>query len=538
MDYCSVFAERYDKLGGEKADSDLPDVEFVHPILVRHDRDKKKQTTFMTLQRNADEMPENNISYDDVLNQNSGSRLLLQGRPGCGKTRLMKQVSSDLAERNRSGENRKFVIYVKLREMSEHKFDEQNPEECLLCAAGVDLSDGAKKNLLSKFDQGRGNNVIFVLDGFDECDPKHESTKFIREIIMNERTEFENSIVIASSRPSTTYDFQKADNMEIVEIIGFKRKEVFQYLDKAVSDRTKGEKLKEYLEGHPKIMNLCYLPLYCAMLVQFSDSLSDLAQLPQTESGFYKHFTLSTYNRYSRKKNSQTGDLLEFKNLLKFESLKSKRDFEEICKFAYERTEDSKPAFTDDDFSSRENFDFLVSEQVFVPLGCGRGQSYSFVHLTFQEYLAAIYIAWYCDAAKQEAVVAKHCSESTFLVVWQFLFGILKPFSDELFKQILDATEQRVLLHVRCAYESQQPKMCTEVLEFHHNSLTFFGFRPTDLPCLAYVLKEGDNDPAIKYLLHFDWCDLSEIDARSLLEAVGDRQLSLTIEYVVPCIVV
>jgi predicted NACHT family NTPase len=519
VNYCAIFAKRYEKLAKEKIDSVLPDVKFVRPVLVR-----PVHHTITTPRADIDEIPGEKVGfeYTDLLNRKDGSKLLLQGRPGCGKSRLMKQISCELANKNCNGQNRKFVIFVKLRELSEHKFDEKDRLKYLLCTAGAELSDVDKETLLtSKFDrQGRGSNIIFILDGFDECDQKYtcKSTTLIRDIIMNEETAFENSTVIVSSRPSATYDFQKANDLEIVEIIGFKRNEVIKYLQNA-----KKEDLTKYLDDNSKIMNMCYLPLYCTMLVQLSDCVRDPKELPHTESGFYEHFALSTYNRYIRKNESA-------RQLEKFIDLREEDDFKEICKFAYNRTKDSKQVFKASDFFNRNRFDLLVAEQVVIPVGGGETNSYSFVHLTFQEYLTAIYIAWYHEKPEQNEIVAKHCSENSFHVVWQFLFGILKPYSEELFNKIQGATADNQLLHVQCAYESQDPTACAKVLDFHHNSLRFLGIRPSDLPCLTFVLK---STPAVKCKLEFHVCSFSVKDARTFLEGVAcHHQLSLTILYV------
>ena len=525
MDYYSIFAERYEKLAKEKTDRVLKDIEFVCPVLVRPTQRIERQK-YTTPGMDIDKIPGEKVDfiYDDLLKQESGSRILLQGRSGCGKSRLMKQISRELANRNRNGPDRKFVVFVKLRELSERKFEEKDRLKYLLCTAGVDFfDDAAKENLLSsKFDrQSKGSNIIFIFDGFDECDPNHESTTLIRDIFMNRETAFEKSIVIMSSRPSATCDFQEADHIKIIEIFGFKREEVFQYLCNAGR-----EKLKEYLEINPKIMNVCYLPLYCAMLVQLSDNMTDLAELPQTESEFYKHFTLSTYNRYVRKKEVRKGVKIE--QLSVFESLGKQPDFKEMCEVAYNGTKDSKQVFTGDDFSKREVFDLLVAEQVIVPLGGAEAQSYSFVHLTFQEYLTAIYIAWYHEESQQNALVTQHCSDKAFLVVWQFFFGILKPYSEELFSKIQDATPDDQLLHVRCAYESQDPTACAKVLDFH-NSLECHGIRPSDLPCLTYVLE---STPAVEYKLKFWHSNFSVEDARTFLKGIGHHQLSLAIQYV------
>ena len=525
MDYYSIFSKRYEELNAkEKTDSVLPDVKFVCPVLFQCNADQNYATPGMDIDKILGEKI--GINYDHLLKEKEkGSRILLQGRPGCGKSRLMKQISCKLANKNRNGQ---FIIFVKLRELSEKKFDENNQLKYLLCTAGVDLSDAAKETLLSsKFNrQDKGSNVTFLFDGFDECDPKHESTDLIRNIFMKTDTAFENSTVIMSSRPSATRDFRKKKHVEVIEIFGFKTDEVFTYLQyvDSLTDEKK-ENLNKHLKDNPTIMNICYLPLYCAMLVHFS---GDNKELPKTESEFYKNFTLSTYNRYVRNKVEMMG--VEIEQFSKLESLRKQEDFKEICKLAYIGMKDSKLYFVREDFSTQEVFDLLVAEEVLIRMGGTETQSYSFVHLTFQEYLAAIYIAW-CDESRQDAIVTEHCSNGAFLVVWQFLFSILESYSDVLFSKIQSATPDDHMLHVRCAYESQDRKACDKVLVFHDHSLLLASIRPSDLSCLTYVL-ESINTHIAECKLTFLACNFGKKDAHTFLEGVGHRPLSLTVRYV------
>ena len=53
--------------------------------------------------------------------------------------------------------------------------------------------------------------------------------------------------------------------------------------------------LRTYLEHHPNVMHMCYLPLHMAMVTYLYDV--EGASLPQTETEIYNHFTLSTLLR-------------------------------------------------------------------------------------------------------------------------------------------------------------------------------------------------------------------------------------------------
>ena len=538
MNYCRILAETYEILAKQGADhwTHVGHVDFVELKLVSqthldYNRD------YRTPRVDIDEVfgKKDNIDCQKVFGQlRNGLRLLFEGRPGTGKTTLLEKLACDLSneheKKSYSDANRKFVILVKLRELEMKK----NPEEHdLLCTAGCRLNNEDTQTLWSKFARDSGENIIFLFDGLDEYDPVQKGDNFFRQII--DGHVFPKSIVISSSRPTATIKIRQNKGMQVIEVVGFNKQKVFQYIDAAYErDKKKDDrdKLKTHLTNNPKVMNMCYIPLYCAVLVQLYKDDPDESQLPQTEGEFYKCFTLSTLDRYVFKHErinhvqQPPVDELDKLKVHEFDDLKKEDRFKRICKFAYDATEKSEQVFTISD-SNIADLDMLVRKSIFV--SSRERMKYSFVHLTFQEYLSAIYIAWYCSESEQTGIVRKHHSDEAFRVVWQFFFGILKPFSDDLFRIIQYATPDDHLFHIQCAYESQQPTASTTVLGFHHNSLQFSRIRPSDLPCLAYVLENAKNDPATEYRLNFSDCDFSNDNAKALLEAVGDRQFSLTI---------
>ena len=531
VNYYEIIADTYEDIAKRRSDgwTHVGHVDFVELKLVQQTRRDYNQN-YDTPRGDIDKVLGSKTSTkceDEIDKLQNGSRLLFEGRPGTGKTTLMEKIACDLSNEHKnkshSDENRKFVILVKLRELD----TEINPEECdLLCTAYPRLTDEETQAFSSKFARDSGENIILILDGFDEYDPGQEENNFIRQII--EGIVFPQSIVIVSSRPTATHNIRRNEGIQVIEVVGFNTKKVLQYIDTALEgdeQRDDRDKLKKHLDDNPKVMNMCYIPLYCAMLVQLYKDEPDESRLPRTKSEFYEHFTLSIFNRYTfGPRNTKKLPDQQKQQVLSFHELKGEDDFRRICEFAYNTTNKSNQVFTE-----TEILDLLVSKSIFVPVGGAVRKSYSFVHLTFQEYLTAIHIAWYCDKTKRTEIVTDHCSSSAFHVVWQFFFGILKPFSNDLFEQVRKASPNDHLLHVKCAYESQHPEACTEVLGYHDSRLKLSHIRPSDLPCLTYVLKNAENDRAIVCKLEFSNCNFSENDALRFLKEVGDYQLSLGI---------
>ena len=381
---------------------------------------------------------------------------------------------------------------------------------------------------LSSYIEGRlGEDVVFVLDGFDEYGVGADEDNFICNLVSGKI--FSRSTVILSSRPAATQEFRQICTLWI-EVVGFMKEQVNEYIHTYFEhNKEKGAQLEQHLNEHPNLMNLCYLPLYCAMLVHLYEEDSFL---PETETEFYQDFTLSSLVRSMYKSSEKKAKPTSLDQL----PPKEKLYFDKICHLAFEATVKSRQVFRkselsficdEDSMNDKENPGLLVIDRYFAKFDVN--ETYSFLHLTLQEYLSAFHIA-VCDDNKQITIVTSHSHLKHLYVVWRFLFGILdysKESTVNLFKLILDSTRDNLLLHIQCAYESQHRSACTDVLRFHEYNLVVNNISASDMTCITYVLKTADYSTIKLYLKR---CGFSVDEAVALLKGVGDRQLSLTME--------
>ena len=503
-------------------------VNFVQLALVQQEK-QARHLNLHTIMKDIDEVYGHkiNVKYDDLFqNLDHSSLLLIEGRPGSGKTTLLVRISCDWAKEKIA--TTKLFIFVRLRYLDKTK---QIYLCDLLLAACRALSNEDIRGLSSYIEGRLGEDVVFVLDGFDEYGVQADADNFICNLIQGKI--FSRSTVILSSRPAATQGFRQIAT-QWIEVVGFMKEQVIQYIRTYFEhDKDKGLKLEQHLSEYVNVLNLCYLPLYCAMLVFLYEE--DLL-LPETETEFYKDFTLSSFVRSMRKSAVNTAELTDFDQLPPREKLY----FDRICHLAFEATINSKQVFKrsellkiydDSSITVTESPGLLVIDRYFVKFGLS--ETYSFLHLTLQEYLSALYIAG-CDESEQMAIVTSCCNPrlSHLYVMWRFVFGVLDYSTKStvnLFEQILGVTRDDHLLHVQCAYESHHSGACTDVLNFHENSLKFKSIGPFDLACITYVLKYAEYT-TIK--LNFEGCNFSVDDAVALLKGVGDHQLSLTVMYV------
>ena len=505
-------------------------VKFIKLALVKED-EQAYHLGLRTVQKDIDAVygQKSNASYENLFqNINNGSLVLFEGRPGSGKTTLMVRASCDWGRANIF--ESKLVILVRLRHLNKSR--DVYLHDLLRIACPAFTSDDVQ--CLSSYIEGRlGEDVVFLLDGFDEYAPGASDENYISKLIL--KMVYSRSIIILSSRPAATQRFRQNATVWI-EVVGFMKEQVLQYINCYFEqNKEKSSSLIKHLEEHDNLMNLCYLPLHCAMLV-FLYNID--ATLPKTETEFYRDFTLSLLIRRIRKDIK----LKPLHKLKSFDSLPGEKieAFNKIGKLAFEATvahrqvfEESEVhgiCFSDSSENTSEDLGLVVVDRYFAK--CGIDETYTFLHLTLQEYLAALFVSR-LSASEQISTMVTLFSHQHLFVTSRFLFGILdysKENTKKLFEQMLCATKNNLLHHIQCACESHSASACTDVVNFHDKNLSFQSINnSSDIFYIAHVLKTVEYD-AIE--LSFSECNFDINDAVSLLQGVGDRQLSLTMKYV------
>ena len=511
-------------------------MKFVNLALVQQP-EHAQHIGLRTVHKDIDEVcgKKTQITLDNLFTGvGPGSLILLEGRPGSGKTTLMLKISSDWG----SGavlQQAKLVILVQLRRLNQKSDIYLND---LLTATCNRFSSQEIQYLSSYIERYLGEGVVFLLDGFDEYASGSDENNFIAKLTMKEFCS--KSIVVVSSRPAATRRFRNRAK-KYIEVVGFLQSQIFDYIRSYYKDEQKASNLIQHLENHQNLLHICYLPLHCAMLVFLYDSEQSVI-LPKTDTEFYRDFTISTLLRSYHKRGHLNNAPLLVKS---FDDLcaNDKFIFDEICKLALEATVNSKQVFSFSELkhhnidlntkntafenSDNSSLSLLAIDRCFVKYG--HDETYSFVHLTLQEYLSAVYLANLDDGQKSDTV-KEHCAKENLTVVWRFLCGTLdysKSSTIEIFDVILTATAENDLLHVQCAYEFQHPLSCTHVFQSHENVFSFNGLVSSDCTSLIYLLKNASYD---NVELTFDRCSLSSSEYLAILQSFRDTQVLLKLK--------
>ena len=151
----------------------------------------------------------------------------------------------------------------------------------------------------------RGDGVMMVLDGYDELPYHLQTSSIFADIIRGEV--LPNMTVLVSTRPSANHNLHQLYHLQkcqYIEVIGFGKEEIQQYVDSALIEHNKEleDQLNSYLEHHPHIHGLMYVPLNCAIVVQvFRDQMKNKSQPSQTHTEVYRLLVKTVLKRHEEK---------------------------------------------------------------------------------------------------------------------------------------------------------------------------------------------------------------------------------------------
>ena len=240
-------------------------------------------------------------------------------------------------------------------------------------------------------------------------------------------------MIILASRPIATGKLRSKPHVTSqIEVLGFSKQQFFEYIDNYpfTSDTrnsdTSPSQLKAYLNEHHNLLHKCYLPVQVAMICFLYEREKGI--IPQTETKIYEHFTRFIVLRKQRR-NTEDAHLDSLEDLCGDD----RKNFSNICHLAFDLTirptqtvhqrDTIVPPSLGTGYNDASSLGLLTIDR---PSGLGRhDNTFSFLHLTFQEYLAACHLAELNEKEQMEMII-QHAGETHMLMVWKFYSGMVK----------------------------------------------------------------------------------------------------------------
>ena len=362
----------------------------------RHDRGERDEFTLKTLHGGVDQILESKspINIEDLLSSGSSGKpvrfILVEGPPGIGKSTFAWELCRRWDEIE-SLRDYHTVVLLKLRE--KWVLNATSLSDLFRYPSNPEFS----KNIAEELVATQGKRLLLVLDGFDEVSHSFHEDSVIKSILCKQL--LPECTIILTTRPSAKATLRSVCQPQVdkhVEIIGFTEEERVRYITEVFSKEPELQaNFLKYMFLVPHIKSMMYIPLNCAIIAQvYSESQSShhLA-IPRTRTQLYKALAHSLLVRHMKMKEGNR----EYTSMLP-EGL-NKEDMERfrvLAKFAfdsYHKGWSKKVTFFKEDIpEGLVHFGFM-NESTEMYAGKGVEQTFSFLHLSLQEYLAAWHIA-------------------------------------------------------------------------------------------------------------------------------------------------
>ena len=328
--------------------------------------------------------------------------ILVEGPPGIGKSTFAWEVCRRWDEIE-SLRDYHTVVLLKLRE--KWVLNATSLSDLFRCPYQPELSKSIADVLL----QLQGDKLLLVLDGFDEVSHNFHKKSVIKSILC--RQLLPECTIILTTRPVAKYTLMSICQPQVdkhVEIIGFTEEERVRYITEVFSKEPELQvNFLKYMFLVPHIKSMMYIPLNCAIIAQvyYESQSSHHLAIPRTRTQLYKALTHSLLVRHMKMKESNSEYTSMLSEGLNEESIKK---FKTLAKFAfdsYHKGYSRKVTFFKEDTpEGLVHFGFM-NESTEMYAGKGVERTFSFLHLSLQEYLAAWHLA---DSYSIEFQVAYH----------------------------------------------------------------------------------------------------------------------------------
>ena len=321
-----------------------------------------------------------------------------------------------------------------------------------------DLLPGMSEAVCRELVASHTFNALIILEGYDELpdSQRNDSSSIFNELISGELLPL--ATVLVTSRPWATKDIRKNNECRMyqhIEVLGFTKRQITKYINKTVP-KDQVSDLNSYLERHPQIKSGMYIPLNSAIVVAvYIASKADHHPMPNTLTELYTAVVSISIRRHL-----QGHPELDRKSMQSLPAINISvpcevhGNFVSLCRLAFDgmvgESDEVRLIFGEPELPP--NFDNLgLMDSVTELYVTGQtSSSHNFLHLTFQEFFAAVHISTMPEEQQLQYFKKSKTdggkNEGRLKVVLRFLAGLrnLDCFTRETVKYIVRSPSTQV----------------------------------------------------------------------------------------------
>ncbi|XP_053540799.1 NLR family CARD domain-containing protein 3 isoform X2 [Ictalurus punctatus] len=338
------------------------------------------------------------IKCKDLFKDKSIRRVLTKGVAGIGKTVSVQKVILDWTE-GKANQDVTFMFPLPFRELNlmkqehlslmdllHHFFPEIKELELIDCEI---------------------NKVLFIFDGLDECRLPLNFQKNERLCDVTESASVDvlltnlikgnllpSALLWITSRPGAANQIPPECVDQVTEVRGFSDPQKEEYFRKRISDQSLANKIISHMKSSRSLYIMCHIPVFCWISATSPNILermlggAESGEIPKTLTQMFTHFLIFQIKHKDQKYHQKCDP----------DPQQTRASILALGKLAFQQLEKGNLIFYEEDLREcgidvKEVSVYSgVCTQIFrEEFGLHLGKVFSFVHLTVQEFLAALY---------------------------------------------------------------------------------------------------------------------------------------------------
>ncbi|XP_056310437.1 NACHT, LRR and PYD domains-containing protein 4E-like [Danio aesculapii] len=358
--------------------------------------------------------------------------VLTKGVAGIGKSVSVQKFVLDWAER-KENQDISFIFPLPFREMNLKEKEKQSLKD--LITQFFPETKGLNLTRSTKF------KVLFILDGLDECRLplnfagneicRDVSSAVSLDVLLTNLIKgnlLPFALIWITSRPAAASKIPADCIDRLTEIRGFNDAQKEEYFKKKLTDQKQSRKIIDHIKQSKSLFIMCHIPVFCWISATVLQNIlkenrntelkhranaETLQESPKTLTQMYTHF-LHFQIQQSRKKydGENTPDVSWDQNLIL-----------SLGKLAFQQLERNNVIFYESDLKDcgidvyKASVYSGMCTQIFKEeTGIILGTMYCFLHLSLQEFIAALYQHLFLDINKNHASIFKQKSKNKSMI--------------------------------------------------------------------------------------------------------------------------